>query len=138
MSNYWIAIVGDKLATLSTEKKLWWCLPLTAKEGDIVLTYCPVSSNVKRQGIFSECSVVLAPQNKHPNNYFCSGFGGELAYAELDLKKLFAVHLVASQMKKDPLLRETSFVRKNFQATTFPIEKSFYKQIDLMLHKLNE
>ena len=111
---------------------------MKAKEGDTVLTYCPRSSSLKHQGIFSECVVVTAPRTNHPKNIYCSGYArGGVAYAELALTRILHIPLAASEMKKDPILREAVFLRKNFQGTTFPVASIFYTRISIMINKLN-
>jgi hypothetical protein len=123
MPRYWIGVTSDREYKKGT-KESWWCLPYDAKQGDIILFYCPRSVSTTRQGIFAEATVTTSPESKNKQNYLCSGYGtyfskGSLGYVDVDIKKIFDIKLTAKEMKEDPMLFTQPFVRRNFQGTAF-------------------
>ena len=142
MGNYWFGVVGSSQAAKTFETRLWWCFPITAKKGDYIFMYCPRSMSPLRQGIFALCSLKNGLDLNHKNNISCAGFGkrdgvGSLLYGDLKLIKRFENHLTAKEMKNDSILNRTSFVRRNFQGTTFKIDDSASNQINSLLKEKN-
>jgi len=134
--NYWLGITTTAELIKNSPDESWWCLPQNAQVGDAVLFYCPRSHSAARQGIFAEYVVTKAPVSRaSARNSPCLGYGygKQLAYTELARKKRFDPALTAKEMKKDQLLANSNFVRRGFQATTFQLAPSYYKQIELLL-----
>lgn len=120
----WLAVITDRAVFDSTVVETWWCLPESARAGDLVYLYCPRSANSKLQGVFGLATVVEAPSKRHTKNAYCSGFGHpelKLLYCELRITKRFENRLSASDIKSVNQLSRELFVRRNFQGTSFKV-----------------
>ena len=151
-ANYWLGVVGSRTRMISFEKECWWCLMLAkAKKGDKIFMYLPRSKSVASQGIFMLCEVISQPDVKHKENWQCSFYGhgrggasaiglkhNGLGYFSLKPIERFKNHLSAAEMKRDPLLSTLGVVRRNFQGTTFMLEKEYYDEILRILREKNE
>ena len=144
MKNYWIGIVGSVQAVLNFEERPWWCFPVTAKKGDVILLYCPRSVSDKNQGIFGLANIKEPIDQNHENNYYCTGFGRNfgrgrpLFYGELKFQKRYKMTLTAKEMKKDHLLGRSNFVRRNFQGTTFKVDEEYFNRIKELITEKNK
>lgn len=127
MKSYWLGVVGDGRVVTNLDENLWWCVPGHAIRGDRIFMYCPRALSATKQGIFAECELVTEPLPKIEENYRCSGFGrtfgtaGSLRYVELKVIQKFQNPPTARQLKRDPVLKNLGFVRRNFQGTTFSV-----------------
>ena len=129
---YWVGVVGGITRVTESKERSWWCLPIQAREGDPILMYCPRSVSSTQQGFFALYEVSVAPDPDNPKNSYCSGYSlskGSLKHAEIERRELFEERVTASHCKLDPVLKKSSLVRKNFQGTTFEIEKVEFEQI---------
>ena len=129
MAQYWLGVIGDIRVLENFQAHLWWCLPAKASNGDRIFMYCPRKLSAARQGIFVECELVSTPFSRQEENYRCSGYGQHfgreksLGFTELKVVRYFEKHLTAKEMKRDSLLKEIGFVRRNFQGTTFSLSR---------------
>jgi hypothetical protein len=141
MKNYWLAVMGNISDIDNLEHDAWWCLPRKALKGDLVLMYCPRSTSITRQGIFAECEVIMTPTMTVEENWRCSGFSGgvgqhsSLGYTVLKFLRRFEVRLIAREIRRDHILKEVGFVRKNFQGTTFTLSKEAYERIITLIYE---
>lgn len=132
--NYWIAVnndTDDKSILQSGELKTFWCMPLEAKQGDLVLFYCPRASSVKKQGIYAQGIIEYGPEKTHKNNYLCSAYGatnvkGRLYYAAISIQTVFFENLKFSTLRHLPSMIGSVFVRRNSQGTTFKVTEAQY------------
>lgn len=135
MKQYWLGIVSTVNVAHRLEEECWWCLPLTANVGDKILMYCTRAASPSSQGVFARCEVAQKPRRNNEQNFCCSGYGsgqapgGALFYTELNFKERFRQPTTAADMKRDRTLSSMLFVRKNFQATVFPITVAAYNRI---------
>jgi hypothetical protein len=135
--NYWIGIIGSKASYTKfiNEEKKWFCLPDNADAGDLIYIYFSKKA-FKKNGIYKLYEVI----SKNEQDYSCKQYGGfaiqyeALKKVNIELKKEFKKQMTAADMKTNPFLSASVFVRRNFQATYFEIcEKKFeiiYKLID--------
>ena len=135
MKQYWLGVVSSADVVRRFEEECWWCLPFNARIGDPILMYCTRAASSSEQGVFAHCEVAMKPSEDHEQNFCCGGYGngpsggGSLYYVKLKLNERFEHRLTAHAMKNDRTLKAMSFVRKNFQATTFPLPKEAYERI---------
>lgn len=135
--NYWIAVnndTEDKSILQRGELKTFWCMPLEAKQGDLVLFYCPRASSVKKQGIYAQGVIEYGPEKTHKNNYLCSAYGtnsvkGRLYYAAICVQTVFVENLKFSTLRHLPSMVDSGFVRKNSQGTTFRVTEAQYYEM---------
>lgn len=118
-----------ELTNLETTES-FWCVPLSAEKGDLILLYCPRSASGARQGVFAESVIETAPGKG--NDLLCSGYGiskESLRHVRIKIKRRFKPTVTAKDMKRDPVLMFAGFVRKNFQGTIFSLPDSLFKRI---------
>ena len=144
MENYYAGIVGSVQAVNTFETRPWWCVPFDAKKGDQLLLYCPRSISKKNQGLFALCTIKNELDKFHVNNHYCSGFGRifgriskKLLYCDLVFVKRYNITLTAKEMKRDHLLSRSNIVRRNFQGTTFKLEKAIFERMISLLKSKN-
>lgn len=127
MANYFLGVArGIALANADTTDG-HWCVPTDAATGDVIVLYCPRSVSASRQGVFAEAVISAPPDMARKENSLCSGYG--LLYVPIKIQRRFPFPVTANDMKRDPLLSKSPFVRRNFQGTTFPLEEKLYKRI---------
>jgi hypothetical protein len=139
--DFWLGIIGDITMVSPDIKDSWWCLPDQANQNDKILLYCPYNTSKKNQGIFSQGKLVFKPKKENSNNFYCAGYGAtlgrQLFYAEIKIEKYFERFLTAKMIKADLVLKESNFVRRNFQGTVFKLDEPIYKQIIKLLKEVN-
>ena len=127
MPNYFLGVAGSKELSRSDITEAFWCVPSIATIDDIILLYCPRSVDDKRQGVFAEARISRAPSANDQNNSRCSGYG--LLYVPIEVQRRFLSPVTAKDMKSDPVLKTASFIRRNFQGTSFQLQEASYKRI---------
>lgn len=127
MPNYFLGISSSKKLFEADATVAYWCVKSTAQKGDIILLYCPRAASFARQGVFAEAVILEPPNEKCKDNNLCRAYG--LYYVTVEIKRRFNPSLTAKDIKSDRVLGVASFVRRNFQGTTFSIEESQYKRI---------
>ena len=132
MPLYFLGVATSRELTDTKTTDSYWCVPADTNKGDIILLYFPRSAGASRQGVFAECMVAEQPSDTNKQNYLCSGYGlgvTFLRHVPIKITKRFNPTVTARDMKRDPILMNVGFVRKNFQGTTFKLTKSVYLRI---------
>jgi len=133
MSNYWLGVTGNLDRARTDETATFWCLPHEAQINDVVLFYLPRAVSFADHGIFAEGVVTSVPSMTRLDNP-CAGYGirdhlGPLRHVNVAIKRRFRPALTTKDMKADPRVACENFVRRNFQGTTFRLEKTVYARI---------
>ena len=139
----WLAVFGTVERCLDLQAQRWWCVPMKATKGDLLLAYCARSASPRVQGIFALCRVKESPQAQHSENYRCRPYGNLrfrghalLRYVEMEILEEYEEHVTASDLKENPNTKDLPFVRRNFQGTTFEVDqRKFELLVDLLRRK---
>lgn len=132
MNGFFLGVAASLEAENESTKDYFWCMPPDSKIGDKILLYCPRSASASRQGVFAEAVVESSPDKACDKNYFCSGYGAygaKYMYVRIKILKRFKPHVLAKEMKADRMLSGSGFVRRNFQGTTFILDKAQFDRI---------
>ena len=132
MPKFYLGVVTHKEARDVKTTEYFWCLPLDASIGDVVLLYCPRVASDTKHGVFAEAVVTSEPKRVCDLNRYCSGYGAygvKYFHVKIDIVRRFEAHILAADMKNDRLLSTSAVIRKNFQGTTFELEEPQYKRI---------
>lgn len=141
---YWLGVVGsrDTVARLRNENETWWCAPKEAVTGDLIALYV-ARSKLKdlpenHGGIVAIFEILGAEAARETD---CRGFGGGmsgqiLAPIKIAAKERFAVSLKLADMRADPRLRMSQFVRRSFQGTCFVASPEEFARIQALLRRL--
>ena len=140
--NHWIGVIGSKLTAerFSGDSNTWFCMPKSCEVGDYVLMYVSTRAAGVKSGIFSVHEVCNKDESKNTEcrRYgIFSGTGERLVYVDLKLTNKFPKPLSFQKIKADRFLSSFSYVRRNFQATYFPISKKEYKTFVLLGSKID-
>ena len=136
MPKTFLGIAASRELTNPETTESFWCVPASAEKGDVILLYCPRAESAARQGLFAESIIETAPGKE--NDFLCSGFGiGNeiLRHVRIKIKRRFKPALTAADMKRDPVLMSSGFVRRNFQGTVFFLQETLAKRILFLAEK---
>ncbi len=130
---YWIGVVGSKGSYSTLEEgPPWFCLPVAAIPGDMVLLYATKLARGVKSGIFAAYEV----EKKDPErDRYCRKYGRfhhssqRLSFTELKLIFKFANPIDFQELKSSVELANSVFVRRNMQATFFEISAREYETI---------
>lgn len=129
---FWLGVVSSLISyeRLSKGEQLWFCLNNDCSEGDVVLLY-RTTKTIKPSGIFASYLIRLvdADRNAKCSPYNSLGFGKQLCYVELTPVEVFSYPLDLARIKRVPLLRNSSAVKRSFQGTCFELTASEYKAL---------
>lgn len=106
--NVWLGVSAGKVS--DRKKVAWWCVSKSGSIGDLLLIYQKMFGIARIEKIISESPV---------SEYRCSDLGLRTVRTRLVLT--LGRPISAKKLRLDPILRELSVVRRNFQATTFQI-----------------
>lgn len=140
---YWVGVAGrpSSIARLDAEPTTWWCVPREAQIGDELAMYCTASAAEERRGIFAIYEIRDFDSGK---DLQCKEFGafagfqldGRAArpcYAGMERKALFQIPLSVAAMRRDPILKEAAFLRRNFQGTFFAASPAQFARMKKLL-----
>ncbi len=116
----------------------YWCVPASTAKGDVILLYCPRTASEARQGVFAQAVISESPDDKNKHNNLCSGYGlgtKPLRHVPITITRRFDPAVTAKDMKRDVIMMNAGFVRKNFQGTTFRLDGSMFRRIIEMATK---
>jgi hypothetical protein len=133
MANHWLGIASNFDRVRGSVERTFWCLPAEAQVNDTVLFYFPRAISYPDHGIFAEGIVTSLPSPRRDANP-CGGFGlrdrlGPLRYVDVRIAQRFKPPLTAREMKRDQVIGSALFVRRNFQGTTFRLDRSVRERI---------
>ena len=137
MTAYLLGIARSKSLASADTTESYWCVKSDVQVGDILMLYCPRAVSTTRQGIFAEAIIESIPNKTNSKNSNCSCYG-RLLYVQIKITKRFIVPLTAKAMKNDSILSRSNFVKRNFQGTTFSIDKKFYDRALTLLNNINQ
>jgi predicted RNA-binding protein with PUA-like domain len=140
--NYWIGVIGSKLAAerFSSNSVTWFCMPKSCDIGDYVLMYASKNAVGVKSGIFSVFQILSKDDSKDAECYKLGNFSGtaeRLIYVNLSLVKKFTKPIPFKNIKSNDFLGSFVYVRRNFQATYFPISEKEYKAFVLLESKVD-
>lgn len=130
--NYWLGIVGSKLTyeRFFRDTDYWFCMPKTCEIGDQIVMYSSKKAAGAKSGIFGYFWVVDKDRQK---DRLCSqygslsGTGEKLIHVELQKIKLLDTSVPFHKIKAVGLLSDTTYIRRNMQATYFKLLKKEYQ-----------
>lgn len=128
----WIAVVGSTQTESDFETQDWWCMPVGAKAGDLLLAYRPQRADPKRFGIFALSKIVATSESTAGTTSPCSKYGkhlGELHHTKTEFMRRLACRLTMREMKADPVISHEICVIRNFQGTTFEVTPAGFARI---------
>jgi hypothetical protein len=131
---HWIGVVGrkDSWERLQKASKSWWCLSREAGEGDKIAMYLTLSVSEADHGVFAFFVVRRIDPTR---NQECRGFGSLTVggrfdvFAEIVRVGKARAPVKLGDIKKDPMLRQAAFVRRNLQGTVFPLNENEYERL---------
>lgn len=131
---YWIGVIGTKISRerFGGDEEAWFCMPKSAEVGDLMVMYASKKAVGKKHGLFAVYEVVGKDSSKDRvcSSYgIFSGTGERPVYTLLKCVKAFSKPISYTDMMSHPLLQNASFVRRNFQATYFPISEREFNAI---------
>lgn len=134
---YWIGVVGSALTKerFFTEDDTWFCMPKSCESGDFVAMYASKKVAGVRSGMFGIYQVQNKDACKDVNcrTYgIFSGNGERPVYVFFKLVKKFEKSISFDEMKKNRVLSNTPYVRRNMQATYFSITEREYHTIEAL------
>lgn len=132
MPQYFLGVATSKELFNKDTTESYWCVPASTGKGDVILLYCPRSASFARQGVFAQAVISDPPNDKNKDNNLCSGYGlgvTPLRHVPIKITKRFKPAVTAKDMKRDDVMMNVGFVRKNFQGTTFRLEESVFRRI---------
>lgn len=133
MTKYFIGVARGNVILNVATVETYWCVQKTADIGDKIILYRPRNVDYKNHGIFAEAIMLDVADNSNDERGHCSKYG--LFYAPIKIVNRFNPYLTAKEMKSDPLLQNSNFVRKSFQFTTIAITALQYKRIIGMIER---
>ena len=130
--NHWLGIVGSKLTyeRFMRDSDHWFCMPKACEIGDLIVMYSSKKAAGSKSGIFGYFWVVDKDGQK---DAFCSqygylsGTGEKLVHIELQKIKLLSTPVPFHKIKSVGILADTTYVRRNMQATYFKLQKKEYQ-----------
>jgi hypothetical protein len=130
--NHWLGIVGSKLTyeRFSQSTDYWFCMPKSCEIGDQIVMYSSKKAAGFNSGIFGYFWVIDKDGLKdvHCNQYgYLSGTGEKLVHVELKKIKLLNNSVPFNKIKSISILSNTTYVRRNMQATYFSLQKKEYR-----------
>lgn len=140
--NYWIGVIGSKLTAerFLGDLDTWFCMPKSCDVGDYVLMYASIKAAGVKAGMFSVYQVFNKDESKDADcrRYgIFSGTGERPIYVDLKLVNRFPQPLSFQKIKTHRFLGSFPYVRRNFQATYFPISEKEYKAFILLGSKVD-
>jgi hypothetical protein len=132
MSKFWLGVAKHEGSRTMEGGPTWWCLPGNASPGDRLLLYRARSGAATRSGLFAEYEVARlgtppAAGSGSPGELAAGGYcSGPLVYSELALVRRIEPRLTATAMRKDLMLTQAQFLKRNFQGTVFELKKHEY------------
>jgi predicted RNA-binding protein with PUA-like domain len=135
--NYWIGVIGSKLSYERLQAKpYWFCLPQSSVVGDKILMYAAKSAAGVNGGIFAIFEIINKDESKDGQcrNYgIMSGTGERPVYVDLALIILLSKNLPFQLLKATPALRNSTFIKRQFQATYFKISAAEFSAIKSLI-----
>jgi predicted RNA-binding protein with PUA-like domain len=139
--NYWIGVIGSSMSFKRfLNNELWFCMPPSADEGDIVVMYVSRKGSEPRAGVFAFYKIKLKDESKvdQCRQYgSLSGAGERLSYVEFELIVNLDKSISFQDIKKEPRFFNTLYVRRQMQATYFKISNSEYETFINLGNKIN-
>jgi predicted RNA-binding protein with PUA-like domain len=131
--NYWIGVIGSKMSydRFHTASH-WFCLPQSCEAGDKVIMYASKKAAGVHNGIFAIFEITNKDECKDGKcrNYgLMSGNGERPVYVDLRELVRLTKNISFQSLKMNPALKNSSFIRRNFQATYFNIVAHEYEAI---------
>jgi hypothetical protein len=114
--NLWFGVSSASLDERSTAS--WWCLPRSARVGDLLFLYQTLTGVRRIERVISEG---LSREVR------CGAVG--LLTFDTELVVKLVTPLTAKDLKTDAILRELPSVRRNFQGTTFRLPVEFWPRL---------
>jgi len=130
--NHWLGIVGSKhtYERLFEGSEYWFCMPKSCEIGDQIVMYSSKKAAGINSGIFGYFWVIEkdAQKNAQCSQYgHLSGTGEKLVHVELKKIKILTASVPFKKIKSVDLLADTTYVRRNMQATYFSLTKKEYQ-----------
>ncbi len=139
--NYWIGVIGSSMSFKRfLNNELWFCMPPSADEGDIVVMYVSRKGSEPKAGVFAFYKIKLKDESKvdQCRQYgSLSGAGERLSYVEFELIANLDKSISFQDMKKEPRFFNTLYIRRQMQATYFKISNSEYETFVNLGKKIN-
>lgn len=130
---YWIGVVGrrDSWERLLAHD-LWWCFSPSARVGDKLAMYLTQSVSPKGAGIFAIYELTALDPDRSAD---CKGFGSLAVglfnvFAHMRLVRAVEPVVTLGRLRRDPVMRETRFVRRNAQGTAFELSKREFLRLE--------
>lgn len=127
MTNYYLGITGNRSLSDGSKSGHFWCVPIDAKKGDIVLLYFPRIISAAKQGIFAEAVLDSDPDPNGKDNCLCGGY--KLLYVPISITKRFNPTLTAKEIKREKFFKDSMMIRKNFQFTSLKLDDQAFKKL---------
>jgi hypothetical protein len=137
----WFGVVASKasLDRILNDSNVWWCLPDEVAIGDTVIMYCAHNASRKKQGVFGIFSVdFIDLENQSDCSSFGSFVGKKLIKVFLIRENIFDISLKLADMKRDSILANAQFIRRNCQGTYFEINETLSERIKYLLKSSNQ
>jgi predicted RNA-binding protein with PUA-like domain len=132
--NYWIGVIGSKMSYERFHAvPHWFCLPQSCEAGDKVIMYASKKAAGVNSGIFAIFEIAKKDEcndGKCRNYGLMSGTGERPVYVDLTELVRLNKNISFQSLKVNPALKNSSFIRRNFQATYFKILASEFGAIN--------
>ena len=130
--NHWLGIVGSKQTyeRFFQGTEYWFCMPKACEIGDQIIMYSSKKAAGITSGIFGFFDVIYKDEKKNTqcSQYgHLSGTGEKLVYVELKKIKILTTSVPFKKIKSVRLLAETTYIKRNMQATYFSLTKKEYQ-----------
>jgi hypothetical protein len=135
VQRYWIGVVGRRD---SWERLLagehWWCVSGDARVGDQLAMYLTLAVSSKASGIFAIYEVTALDPARAAD---CKGFGSAVTglfnvFAHLKLITEVSPVLPLAALRRDAIVANTKFVRRNGQGTAFELSAREFSRLQAL------
>lgn len=139
--SYWIGVIGSKMSYERFQTiPHWFCLPQSCDVGDKVIMYASKKAAGVKSGVFAIFEIANKDEckdNQCRNYGLMSGTGERPIYVGLSELIRPSKNLSFQFLKSNPVLKNSPFIRRNFQATYFKISASEYEAINASVESSN-
>lgn len=129
-----VGVIGtnESLERILGQGEIWWCVPQIADIGTLVIMYCTRHVSNIHQGMLGLYKLIDIDRERdiECRKYGASsGYSDKPMYATLRRVKKFKRPLRLEVLRKNLVLTNAQFMRRNFQGTFFSVRKHELEEI---------